>query len=53
MSRECVEAFEAQLNKLIHLFRNEFDMSVAEAVGTLEAVKFVILKEACEGEEEL
>lgn len=33
--REQIEAFEAELNRLVHRFRNEFEITVGAVVGCL------------------
>lgn len=48
MSKEQVEHFEFELDKLIHRFREEYELSIAEALGTLRIVQAKIEKEALE-----
>jgi len=44
MSQETAEQFSQQLDNLIQYFALEFNLSVAEAVGCLEAAKHGILE---------
>lgn len=48
---EQVEAFAADLRKVIDRYRSEFELTVAAAIGTLEVVKLdLYLNEREDGE---
>ncbi len=46
MSTETVSRFETEIRKVVEYFKEEFDMSYGEAIGTLEIVKHDLLTDA-------
>lgn len=51
MSKKDVEHLEFELNKVVHRFRMEYQLSLAELLGTLEVIKHLVLKEFLEEQE--
>lgn len=45
MTQRSVSHFQAELTKTIDYFRKEYKLSLAEAVGTLDLVKHLLLHE--------
>ena len=45
MSKESVDRFCEAIEKQIQYFAKEYDMTIAEAVGCLEVIKFQLMKE--------
>lgn len=52
MAGKAAEHFCEELDKLIERFRQEYDMSYAEAVGCLELTKADLVRECQESYEE-
>ncbi len=49
--KNTVEAFISELDRKIEYFRQEFDLTYAEAVGCLELVKHRLIREVFDADE--
>jgi len=52
VSTESAVAFEKELRRLLGRFRDEFELTIVEAIGCLEAEKYALLKDLFEETEE-
>jgi hypothetical protein len=44
-NKEQLRAFAGDLERVIDRYRNEFDLTLAEAIGTLEIIKLVLFNQ--------
>jgi hypothetical protein len=44
MSKESAIAFEERLRQLLDHFRDEYDLTIVEAIGVMEGEKYGLLK---------
>ncbi len=52
MHSETADKFESDIRERIEYFRKEFDLSYREAIGVLEIVKFELLSEMLDDDDE-
>ena len=52
VTKRATDAFIRELNRLVDRFRDEWDLTYAEAIGCLEMVKLEIAREDPSGDEE-
>jgi hypothetical protein len=51
--KEQIDAFADDLDKLVHRYRSEFDLSYAAAVGVLQMKSWLLCSEAAERVDDL
>lgn len=49
---EQIQAFDDDLDRLINRYRNEFEMTMASVVGTLQFKMYLLMREAEKGADE-